>query len=211
VPGSDLHRALVSYRTLAPRYDARTHRIDAARRRAIDALDLRPGDTVLDAGCGTGWCLPELLARVGETGCVIAFDPSPEMLEIARARLDGAAARTRILQSSAQAVKLPAPPDAILFSFTHDLVCSGESLDNVLRQARPGARVAAVGTKLYAPWLFPANWFVKMRHRGYITDFESLDAPWAQLASRLDEFRLMAGALTQHYIAAGRVCARPAA
>jgi len=208
VPGADLGRAIASYRALAPRYDARTHRIDEVRRRAIEALGLRPGDTVLDAGCGTGWCLGPLMALVGESGRVIAFDPSPEMLALARSRLDGAAARATFIESSGQTVALPAAPDAILFSFTHDLVCSAVALDNVLGQARPGARVAAVGTKLYAPWLFPANWIVRMRHRGYITDFASLGAPWAGLAARLDDFRLVAGPFTQHYIATGRVRAR---
>ena len=206
--GADLGRAIASYRALAPQYDARTHRIDAVRRRAIDALDLRPGDTVIDAGCGTGWCLPRLMERVGTTGRVIAFDPSREMLALARSRLDGAASRAILIESPAQMVTLPAAPDAILFSFTHDLVCSGGALDNVLGQAKPGTRVAAAGTKLYAPWLFPANWFVKMRHRGYITDFESLGAPWAGLASRLTDFRLVGGPFTQHYVATGRVRAR---
>jgi SAM-dependent methyltransferase len=204
MPGSDLGRSIAYYRDLAQQYDRNTRRIDVIRRRAIEALGLLPGDTVLDAGCGTGWCLQTLMDRVGAGGSVVAFDPSPEMLAVARARMNGGAERTRILEASAQAVVLPAAPNAILFSFTHDLVCSPLALDNVLRQAA-GARVAAVGTKLYAPWLFPANWFVKARHRGYITDFDSLGAPWALLSERLADFRLTAGPFTQHYVATGRV------
>jgi len=53
-----------------------------------------------------------------------------------------------------------------------------------LGQARPGARVAATSTKLYAPWLFPANWYLRLTHRGYITNFEGLDAPWSAKARR---------------------------
>jgi ergothioneine biosynthesis protein EgtB len=78
--GADLLRSTEHYRDLAPRYDHYTRRINRIRERAIAALRLQPGETVLDAGCGTGWCIPRLAARVGPQGSVIAFDPSPEML-----------------------------------------------------------------------------------------------------------------------------------
>jgi SAM-dependent methyltransferase len=45
------------------------------------ALDLRPGDRVLDFGCGTGWS-SEMLARMGMD--VVAMDVSPDALEMAR-------------------------------------------------------------------------------------------------------------------------------
>src|SRR5206468_7287387 len=53
---ANLERALEHYRDLAPRYDYATRRIDGVRARAIAALRLQPGDVVLDAGCGTGFC-----------------------------------------------------------------------------------------------------------------------------------------------------------
>ncbi|WP_026057869.1 class I SAM-dependent methyltransferase [Streptomyces sp. SS] len=48
---------------------------------AVEELDLRPGDAVLDAGCGTGRALPPLRAAVGPTGTVLGVDLTPEMLE----------------------------------------------------------------------------------------------------------------------------------
>lgn len=202
---ADLGLAIAHYRDLAPGYDHRTRRIDAIRTRAIEALGLRPGDTVLDAGCGTGWCLPRLIERVGEDGSVIGFDPSPEMLAIARLRLNGSAKRLRIFGASAQGARVPAAPDAILFSFTHDLLQSREALDNLLKQAKPGARVAATGTKFFGPWLFPANWYLRYSHRGYLTDLKTLDRPWSLLADRLDDFRVDTSPFTPHYLATGRV------
>ena len=59
---------------------------DGIRRRAMEALALQPGDVVIDAGCGTGWCLPMLLEAVGPSGRVIGFDPSEDMLAVARER-----------------------------------------------------------------------------------------------------------------------------
>jgi ubiquinone/menaquinone biosynthesis C-methylase UbiE len=161
---------------------------------------------VLDAGCGTGWCIPRLAERIGPGGTVIAFDPSPDMLRIAATRLPAmSATRVSLMEASAETVALPGPVDAVLFSYTHDLINSRAALENVLRQARPGARVAATSTKLYAPWLFPANWYLKVSHRKYITNFENFAAPWSLLATYLDDFSVTTGPWTQHYVATGTV------
>jgi SAM-dependent methyltransferase len=204
--GANLARSVEHYDSLARDYDRATRLIDAVRRRTMAALQLRSGDVVLDAGCGTGWCLDWLAAQVGPSGQVIGFDPSPEMLAIARARVaPQAAGRVTLMVASAESVQLPARPTAILFSYTHDLIRSCAALGNLFGQAAPGARVASTSTKLYAPWLAPANWWLKMRHRGYITNFEGFDAPWSLLAQELDDFRVATGPFTQHYVATGRV------
>lgn len=52
---------------------------------AVDALELSPGDTVVEVGCGTGANLPLLAARVGPTGRVVGVDITDAMLERARA------------------------------------------------------------------------------------------------------------------------------
>jgi demethylmenaquinone methyltransferase/2-methoxy-6-polyprenyl-1,4-benzoquinol methylase len=56
------------------------------RKLAVDALKLRPGDTVVEIGCGTGLNFPLLRAAVGETGRIVGVDLTPEMLAQARAR-----------------------------------------------------------------------------------------------------------------------------
>ncbi len=203
--GADLDRSVEHYRDLASRYDHYTRRINRIRLRAIEALDVKPGDVVLDAGCGTGWCLPELARRVAPGGRVVAFDPSPEMLVHARERIAALGIDAQLLQAPAEAVTLSEPVDAILFSYTHDLIRSPAALANLLRQARPGARVASTSTKLYAPWLFPANWYLRATHRAYITNFEGLEAPWSLLAERLDDFTVETAPWSQHYVATGRV------
>ena len=207
---ADLHRAVAHYRELAPRYDHFTRRINAIRERTIAALALRPGEIVLDAGCGTGWCLPRLARLVGRDGRVIGFDPSLDMLAVARDRFRPGAdhpsvAAVDLIHASAEKVVLPMAVDAILFSYTHDIIRSRAALENVLRQAKPGARVAATSTKLYARWLAPANWYLRLSHRAYITNFDSFDAPWTLLATYLDEFQVRTGPMTQHYVATGRV------
>ena len=56
------------YAALASKYDDETRYITGIRKLAIDALALKPGETVLDCGCGTGWCLPSLSFAVGPQG-----------------------------------------------------------------------------------------------------------------------------------------------
>jgi len=50
------------------------------RRRAVEAAGLEPGDSVLDAACGTGKLAAELADRVGPFGRVLAVDLSPGMV-----------------------------------------------------------------------------------------------------------------------------------
>lgn len=55
-------------------------------RLALDMLDAQPGETIVDAGCGTGAALASLRDRT--PGLSLAgFDPSAAMIEAARRRL----------------------------------------------------------------------------------------------------------------------------
>lgn len=203
---ADLAASVRHYNELARDYDKATQLINGIRLRTIRALDLRPGDCVLDAGCGTGWCLAALRQAVGDSGQVIGFEPAEAMLDVARHRvLQAGWNNVLLLKADAQTVTLPAAPDAVLFSYTHDLTQSRPALAALLGQCRAGARVAATSTKLYAPWFVPGNLWLKWRHRGYITDFTGFDAPWQVLLSMLEDGRVETGPLTQHYIATGRV------
>jgi ubiquinone/menaquinone biosynthesis C-methylase UbiE len=56
----------------------------AAGRDLVTAADVRPGERVLDLGCGRGAVLFEAADRVGATGSVIATDLSPRMVELSR-------------------------------------------------------------------------------------------------------------------------------
>ncbi|MCG8554201.1 MAG: class I SAM-dependent methyltransferase [Proteobacteria bacterium] len=53
---------------------------------ALERLELRPGQHVLDVGCGSGTCSVRLAARVGPDGSVLGMDISAPMLEHARNR-----------------------------------------------------------------------------------------------------------------------------
>lgn len=178
-----IRQAQALYAALAEKYDAETRYITGIRKAAIAALQLREGETVVDAGCGTGWCLPFLAAGVGDTGKVIGFEPSADMLAVAKNRVQREALmNVTLVQASGDTVPLPHAPDAILFSYTHDLIRSRDSLEHVFSQARAGTRIIAASTKLFPKWFFPGNWYLRHTHRMTITNFESFDRPWTRLA-----------------------------
>ncbi|MFI1395393.1 methyltransferase domain-containing protein [Streptomyces sp. NPDC020681] len=79
----------------------------AYKQELLDLLDVRPGQTVLDVGCGPGTDLPALADRVGASGTVIGVDRDPAMLAEARRRTDGLPA-VEIREADAHA--LPVDP-----------------------------------------------------------------------------------------------------
>jgi len=50
----------------------------------VDLLDPKPGERVVDLGCGTGHLTAEIAAAVGDAGDVLGIDQSPEMVAEAR-------------------------------------------------------------------------------------------------------------------------------
>lgn len=71
----------------------RTADVVEQRQAVLEALALRPGERVLDLGCGPGFLASEMAHAVGSGGRVHGIDLSPSMLEVARQRVleDGAA------------------------------------------------------------------------------------------------------------------------
>jgi SAM-dependent methyltransferase len=76
-----------AYRSQAGRYDRRTDAFHRWRELVGEQLPARPGDAVLDVGCGTGLCLPLLQHKVGSSGTIVGIDASEQMLEVAGTRV----------------------------------------------------------------------------------------------------------------------------
>lgn len=77
------------YTRWARLYDAiasHTPGIHGLRRRAVAQLDLSPGDSVVEFGCGTGANFPFLREAVGAGGTVVGVDFTPGMVARANQR-----------------------------------------------------------------------------------------------------------------------------
>ena len=180
----DPQRARRNYRRLASGYDRHCTRIEPLRVEAVRALELRAGETVFDIACGTGAMLPLLARAVGAGGSVVGVDLSPEMAELARRRVAAlsATATVRVDCCAVEDFHPGTAADAMLLSYTHDVLQSSAAIERLFAAARPGARLVLLGMKTL-PWLWgwPVNAFNLYRARRYLTTFANLHRPWAVL------------------------------
>ncbi|MEU9375062.1 methyltransferase domain-containing protein [Streptomyces sp. NPDC048255] len=109
---------------------------------AVAEFGLRPGDRVLDAGCGTGRALTALRAAVGPSGLVLGADLTPQML--AAAQRAGRAAEGALLLTDV--ARLPLRDGVLDAVFAAGLIAHlpdpGANLRELARVVRPGGRLA---------------------------------------------------------------------
>jgi len=74
------------------------------RERGLELLEVQEGETVLEIGFGTGYSLVEIAKSVGETGKAYGIDVTPEMVELAKEKLEkeGLAERVELYEGDAR-------------------------------------------------------------------------------------------------------------
>jgi SAM-dependent methyltransferase len=123
------------------------HAMDLANRGptqlALDLLDPRDGERILDAGCGTGAALDAVARRAGVRLCGI--DPSPTMIAAARRRLGNS-----VNLHVAAADDLPFESEffdaALLLNVLYFADPAGRMVAGLHRVLRPGGRLVAYVT-----------------------------------------------------------------
>ena len=65
-----------------------TSDVAAQRRAVVEALDISPGERVLDVGSGPGFLVAEMAEAVGPSGVVYGVDVSEIMVAMARKRCE---------------------------------------------------------------------------------------------------------------------------
>jgi arsenite methyltransferase len=119
-------------------------RPDVLRRRRLvrAALGAKPGERILDVGCGPGFYLAELLEEVGPKGSLMGLDQSPQMLALAARRCEG---HPNVAVRQADANSLPvddASFDGALSVQVLEFVADVEgALAELHRVLRPGGRL----------------------------------------------------------------------
>ena len=166
------------YRRRARFYDFQLALAEPVRRRAIERLGLKRGDTVLDVGCGTGLSFELLEQRIGhDAGKIVGIEQSSDMIEQARARAErNRFENVTLITSPVEEAEIPVLADAALFHFTHDILRTPAAVANVIRHLKPGARVVATGLKWARPWALPTNLMVLQAALFSVTSLEGLAA-----------------------------------
>lgn len=136
-------------------------RLSKYRRLAVEALSLKPGDTVVEIGCGTGLNFPLLEERIGPDGRIIGVDLTDAMLEQAGHRVRAAGwHNVQLVHSDADAYRFPADVAGVLATFTITLI---PRYDDVIRRAaealRPGGRLVVFDIKKPEGWPL---WLVRL-------------------------------------------------
>src|SRR5882757_739214 len=123
---------------------------DGARRKAVSALGLSSGETVLEIGCGTGRNLHHLVAAVGENGIVIGLDASPGMLAEAHELVERHGwSNVRLLEGDAARLSIENEVDAVLFSLSYSVLPDRRpALEAAWRHLRAGGRLVVMDAGL---------------------------------------------------------------
>ncbi len=110
-----------------------------ARVVALRLLGARPGERVLEIGCGSGATLRDIAWSVGPAGTVVGIEPSPAMAARAAERVAraGVAGWTRVMVIDAPPLPLDDRAfDAVYLGFTLEVVHPGTARAALLRECR---------------------------------------------------------------------------
>ncbi|HEX9941172.1 MAG TPA: methyltransferase domain-containing protein [Thermoanaerobaculia bacterium] len=125
------------------------------RRRGVQALNLRIGDSVLEVGCGTGRNLSLLRDAVGEEGRIYGIDLSEGMLAEARELIARHGWKNvELLHADALTAELPSALAGALFSLSYGTMAERRRiLRRIWTCIHPEGRVVILDAKVPAGML----------------------------------------------------------
>jgi ubiquinone/menaquinone biosynthesis C-methylase UbiE len=169
----------------APGYPQRGQRL-----RAVQALGLRAGDTVIDIACGTGLNFPLIEEAIGPAGRIVGVDLTDAMLAQAQDRIERNGWRNvSLVQADAADFDFPTEVDAILSTYALSQV--SECAEVI---AHGSAALAGGGRCVVLDLKVPANtprWMAQLG-RAIVRPFASIDEwvmrrPWELIRAAMQE------------------------
>jgi len=138
--------ALRMYRRHARLYDLTRWVFLRGRRRAVQGLGLSEGGRVLEIGCGTGANLLRLRGLVGSGGEVHGLDLSPQMLAVARRKVERRGwTNVHLHEGDAASFELELGFDAVLYSYSLSMIEGWRtSLERSHAHLAPGGTLVVV-------------------------------------------------------------------
>lgn len=167
---NDKRNVINLYRKRAKRYDFTANlyylvgfRLQTYRKKAVQALNLQRGDTVVEIGCGTGLNFPLLRQAVGPEGKIIGTDVTDAMLAQAQKRVaENGWSNVELLQGDAATFQFPAGVGGIISTFAITFVPEFDQvIQNGSEALATGGRWVILDIKLPSSWLAQlAPWLV---------------------------------------------------
>jgi SAM-dependent methyltransferase len=119
----------------------------AVVRALLDVLAIRPGESVLEVGCGSGVIMRELARQTAGASRLIGRDMNPYLLREARALARREGLLDHIDFGEGQAEALPLPDGAVDVALSSTVFEEGDAermLAEIVRVTRPGGRIGVV-------------------------------------------------------------------
>lgn len=181
------------------------------RKKAVSALDLSLGDTVVEIGCGTGLNFDLLQQQVGSEGKIVGVDLTDAMLRQAQTRIDDKGWKNvELVKCDACTYEIRTGVDGILSTFALTLV---PEFDVVIER---GAAALREGQRwVVADLKMPSNFFRHLyplllpifRPFGVTLDLQSRH-PWESIQNHLGNVSIEDFFFGFTYIAYGEKAAR---
>ena len=183
------------YRKRAPWYDFTANlyyilgiREFAYRKMAVRALNLKPGDFVVEIGCGTGLNFRFLREAVGAGGKIVGVDLSADMLSAASERIQrNNWTNIELVQGDAATYQFPPAVDGILSTFAITLIPQFDQvIQNGAKVLAPGKRFVVLDFKKPDNWpMWLINFFVFLARPFGVTLDIAERHPWESINRHL--------------------------
>jgi len=140
---------------------------------ALNAAGLKPGQKVLEVGCGPGFFTVPAARTVGEKGSIHTLDINPLAIKCVRQKIEeeGVTNAKTVLADASQTVLPDQSFDLIfVFGLAHPIGNTGGILTELHRLLKPGGILAIEG-RLQPP----SELFSPLKRQGRISQFKKID------------------------------------
>lgn len=183
-------------------------RVKTYRRKAVESLNLNPGDTIVDLGCGTGLNFPLLSEKVGRQGTIIGVDLSESMLQQAKDRIqDSGLNNIKLVQADMSEYNIPSNTGAILstlaISMSPDYDRIIERVAHTLETEKRMAIFELKRPERWPKWLVQA--MIKLLHSYGTRPEHTRRKPWTSMQRHFRKFNMQEFYFGAVYVATGVV------